>query len=121
MPNGTHGGGGISADILNGLIALFERFWGPSHGVAQSFTTNGLGSATYKAGALYKILENVDRPIPALTISNTGSSSIKVGYGVPTFTVLGGASLTLRWKNPFRSHLVFTDLGVSGIVVEIIG
>lgn len=119
--NGTHAGGGISADILNGLIALFERWFNPSLGVAQSFTTNGRGSTNNNSGAVYQILENFDRPIPALTISNTGASPIKVGYRFPSFTINGGASLTLRWKNPRASHMVFSDLGVAGIVVEIIG
>ncbi len=104
-------GEGIAADIFAKLAEFLFR----GEGVSEVYVTKGDSNDT-------KIIENVRRIVPAITVSNTSTTaSIRVGYQTATFTVAAGGAYTFRWKNPSTAHMCYNDLGNAGVRIEVIG
>jgi hypothetical protein len=105
--------GGISGDVVDKLATWICNMFlagGPAIDAQYGPTA---GTAGYK----YPILRDVNRIVPAFTVWNSGSNSIKVGpAGTPMHTLTAGVAMTYRWKNPARMNLVFDDLGNSATV-----
>ena len=58
---------------------------------------------------------------PALTIINQGANNIRYGYnGAANLLLPAGASITLRGKRPAEYNLVYNDLGVAGIEIDVV-
>lgn len=98
--------GGIAEDIIAGAL---ERFLAGGMGYSVHLTTTGTNTDT-------KVASDVNRILPALTIINQGSNSIKIGYQTALVSLAAGASYTFRWKNPARSKIVFNDGGNAATV-----
>ena len=103
---------GIAEDMYNFILSILN----PGKGVQDHIVTNG------NAAQNIRILQTYDRVCPALTILNSSSSgTVTVGFGGnPTFPLLAGASVTLRYCNPYRRVLTINDGGTAA-TVDILG
>lgn len=101
----------IAEDIVQGFL---RAFLADGLGYAQKYVSTGKG--------VNRIAENQNRIFPRLTIVNHGASDIRWGYGgAGTILLPGGvhSSATITEKNPVKEQLVFDDLGVSGLEVDV--
>jgi hypothetical protein len=116
---------GIAQDIHD---ALFGRSGEPEEGGAmyRAFAWligQGLGANDHQAPATANInvqrplLAAVNRILPRITITNSGTNTVLIGYnGSPTYPLLSGASYTATWKNPVKAGLCWNDQGNVAIV-----
>ena len=95
-------GSGISGDLLRAFWALIRG----GRGVSDHVATSGAGVDT-------QLLPNADF-ICRFTVLNSGTTTIKLGYGSATFPLLGGASQTFDKINPVKAGLVYNDGGTAG-------
>ena len=93
---------------------LLFQFLKGGKAISQNYVTTG-------DSAEHKICADLDYIIPALSIVNNGSSSIKFGAdGKSVHLLLPSASYTWRYKNPVKSRLTYNDTGNSGVTIDII-
>ncbi len=102
---------GIAEDTYNFALAILS----PKLGVQDHVVTNG------NAAQNIQLLKSVNRICPAITILNSGSSTVKVGWGgYPSFPLAAGTSITFRYKNPAAGSLVVNDGGTAA-TLDIMG
>ena len=101
----------IAEDMFNFILAILH----PKMGVQDHVVTNGNAAQTIP------LLKTYDRICPAITIVNTSGGTVTVGFGGnPTFPLVVGASITLRYRNPCKSGLCVQDNGTA-TTLDIIG
>ncbi len=114
-------GDGIASDIINGfprLIDLLQK-------MISSILSDGKGAQdlilTLSDNSPHAVCSNVDRILPALTVTNNGTATVNIGVGgVAIQPLLVNQSYTFRWKNPKRAQIVVNDLGNSNANVTAI-
>lgn len=125
---------GVSKDILDGqfgeaptrphggwLFKLFQYFINYGNAVFHHYVTTG--DSQVKA-----LCPEVDAVIPRLNITNNGSATVYLGskgqctpgVGSSIYPLPSGQTLTLTYKNPFRSGLCFNDNG-SAATLDVAG
>jgi hypothetical protein len=109
--SGTERSSGIIPDLARWVVGVLLNY---GRGVQSKITTQGTNTDT-------KMLSESNFIIPAFTILNSGSSTIRVGWGKAEIPLVAGASWTVKWKNPVAGSLVYNDLGVSGIEIDVWG
>ena len=102
-------GDGIAFDVFQYLLTLLHG----GRGYARVVTTFG-------DNVTHPLAQDAEGIWPALNIVNQGNAPIRWGFeGQPTVLLPGGASTTIRYKNPKTYGLCYTDLGVSGIEIDV--
>ena len=104
---------GIAQDILTLFREWADRL--ASRGVSDHVVTPG-------DGLPHKLLENTNHTVLALTILNSGTGTLYIGYaGHATFPLVAGASLSFRGMNPVARKLTYIDTAGTPTVIDIMG
>lgn len=121
---------GISKDILDGqfgeapsrphggwLFKLLSYFINNGNPVFHHYVTTGDSQTK-------PLCPEIDAVIPRLNITNNGTGTVYLGskgqcspnVGSSIYPLTSGLTLTLTYKNPFRSGLCFNDGGTAAIL-----
>ena len=95
----------VRAKLGGWLEAFILKLLNGGRGFSQTIATQGDGND-------HQIVPSVKGIRPAVNLINWGASTLKYGYGNADCTLLAGAAITLRWRDPAGMNLVYNDGGV---------